>query len=433
MLEYILIDAAILCVLLVIGLPVPLCFAAAVLFLFSVGNFGGASFLVSAGFSQVSSVVLLAIPLYIIAGTIMSRGGIAGRLIDLSESIVGRFQGGLGVVVIFATAVFGAISGMASSAVAAIGTTMIPRMVENGYDRGYAASLVACSSVLALLLPPSASMILYGWVSGTSITAAFLAPIVPAFILVALFCFWNWVLTRKMPLRQMPALPAREWGREVARRSRRASLGLVMPLIILGCIYGGITTPTEAAAVAVIYAIPLSVLIYRDMGWKDLYTTLWKAGQMTGVLLVLVFFASMLSRMLTMQNVPQLMLEGFTHVSDNPLVLMLMVNLFLIVVGMLMDDASAILLATPMLMPIMRALEIDPVHFAAIIATNLGMGLITPPTAPLLYLGSLVGKVPLVRMLSPTGVFLLFAYMPVVLLTTYFPALSLTLPRMLGF
>ncbi|WP_312225563.1 TRAP transporter large permease [Stutzerimonas nitrititolerans] len=433
MLEYILIDAAILCVLLVIGLPVPLCFAAAVLFLFSVGNFGGASFLVSAGFSQVSSVVLLAIPLYIIAGTIMSRGGIAGRLIDLAESLVGRFQGGLGVVVIFATAVFGAISGMASSAVAAIGTTMIPRMVENGYDRGYAASLVACSSVLALLLPPSASMILYGWVSGTSITAAFLAPIVPAFILIALFCLWNWVLTRKMPLHQEPALPAREWTKEVARRGRRASLGLVMPLIILGCIYGGITTPTEAAAVAVIYAIPLSVLIYRDMGWKDLYTTLWKAGQMTGVLLVLVFFASMLSRMLTMQNVPQLLLEGFTHVSDNPLVLLLMVNLFLIVVGMLMDDASAILLATPMLMPIMRSLEIDPVHFAAIIATNLGMGLITPPTAPLLYLGALVGKVPLVRMLSPTTVFLLFAYLPVVLLTTYFPALSLTLPRLLGY
>lgn len=433
MIEYILIDAAILCVLLIIGLPVPLCFAAAVLFLFSVGNFGSPSFLVSAGFSQVSSVILLAIPLYIIAGTIMSQGGIAARLIDLADSIVGRFRGGLGVVVILATAVFGAISGMASSAVAAIGTTMIPRMVANGYDRGYAASLVSCSSVLALLLPPSASMILYGWVSGTSITAAFLAPILPAFILIALFCFWNWVLTRKMPLRQEPALGAREWGLEVARRGRRASLGLVMPLVILGCIYGGITTPTEAAAIAVIYAVPLSVLIYRDMGWKDLYTTLWKAGQMTGVLLVLVFFASMLSRMLTMQNVPQLMLEGFTHVSENPLVLLLMVNLFLIVVGMLMDDASAILLATPMLMPIMHNLNIDPVHFAAIIATNLGMGLITPPTAPLLYLGSLVGNVPLVRMLSPTMVFLLFAYLPVVLLTTYIPALSLTLPRLMGY
>jgi len=204
-----------------------------------------------------------------------------------------------------------------------------------------------------------------------------------------------------------------------------------MPLIILGCIYGGITTPTEAAAIAVIYAVPLAVLIYRELGWKDLYTTLWKAGQMTGVLLVLVFFASMLSRMFTMQSVPQLLLEGFTTISENPLILMLLVNLFLLLVGMFMDDVSAILLATPMLMPIMLKLGIDPVHFAAIIATNLGMGLITPPTAPLLYIGSLVGKVPLSRMLSPTFVFLLFAYLPVVLLTTFYPALSLTLPRMI--
>lgn len=306
-------------------------------------------------------------------------------------------------------------------------------MVEKGYDRGYAASLVASSSVLALLLPPSASMILYGWVSGTSITASFLAPVVPAFILIALFIFWNWVLTRNMPLQEEEALTGKQWMRQVGGRTRRASLGLVMPLIILGCIYGGITTPTEAAAVAVIYAIPLSVLIYRDMGWKDLYTTLWKAGQMTGVLLMLVFFASMLSRMLTMQNVPQMILEVFTGVTTDPLMLLLMINLFLIVVGMIMDDASAILLATPMLMPLVRELGIDPVHFAAIIATNLGMGLITPPTAPLLYLSSLVGKVPLVRMLSPTCVFLLFAYLPVVVVTTYFPALSLTLPRMMGF
>lgn len=432
MLEYILIDAVILCVLLVIGLPVPLCFAAAVLFLFTVGDFGNATFLVSAGFSQVSSVVLLAIPLYIIAGAIMSQGGIANRLIDLAESIVGRFSGGLGIVVVLATAVFGAISGMASSAVAAIGTTMIPRMVENGYDRGYATSLVSCSSVLALLLPPSASIILYGWVSGTSITAAFLAPIIPAFLLIALFCFWNWVLTRRMPLQQMPALPAREWGQEVARRGRRASLGLFMPLIILGCIYGGNYANRggrcggylcHAFECADLSRYGLEGSIHNPLeGWADDRGTSG-AG----------FFASMLSRMLTMQNVPQLMLEGFTHVSDNPLILLLMVNLFLIVVGMLMDDASAILLATPMLMPIMHNLEIDPVHFAAIITTNLGMGLITPPTAPLLYLGSLVGKVPLVQMLSPTCVFLLFAYMPVVMLTTYFPALSLTLPRLMGY
>jgi len=431
MIEYILIDATILCVLLVIGVPVPMCFAAAVLFLFSVGNFGSASFLVSAGFSQMSSVILLALPLYIIAGVIMAQGGIAKRLIDFAEGVVGRFSGGLGIVAIMATAVFGAISGMASSSVAAIGSTIIPRMVERGYDRGYASSLIACSSVLALLIPPSASMILYGWVSGTSITAAFLAPILPAMILIVLFCFWNWVLTRKMPIRQETPLKGKEWAKQITTRGSKASLALVMPLIILGCIYGGITTPTEAAAIAVIYAVPLAVLIYRELGWKDLYTTLWKAGQMTGVLLVLVFFASMLSRMFTMQSVPQLLLEGFTTISENPLILMLLVNLFLLLVGMFMDDVSAILLATPMLMPIMLKLGIDPVHFAAIIATNLGMGLITPPTAPLLYIGSLVGKVPLSRMLSPTFIFLFFAYFPVVLLTTFYPALSLTLPKMI--
>jgi tripartite ATP-independent transporter DctM subunit len=290
---------------------------------------------------------------------------------------------------------------------------------------------VSCSAVLALLIPPSASMILYGWVTGTSITAAFLAPVLPAVLLISLFCFWNWMLTKRMPLHTEEKLPAEQWLKHVGHSGRRAGLGLLMPVIILGCIYGGITTPTEAAAIAVVYAVPVSVLIYRELGWKGLYKQLWSAGQTTGVLLVLVFFASMLARMFTMQSVPQLLLLGFTAVSENPIVLLLMVNLFLLLIGMFMDDASGILLATPMLMPIIHKLGIDPVHFAAIVATNLGMGLITPPTAPILYLGALVGKTPLSSMLRPTMVFLLFAYLPVVLLTTFFPALSLTLPRLL--
>jgi len=427
----ILLDALLLVALLIIGVPVPLCFATAVLLLFLLGDFGSASFLVSAGFSQTSSVVLLAIPLYIIAGNIMSQGGIANRLVDFAESIVGRFRGGLGIVVVLTTAIFGAISGMASSAVAAIGTTLIPRMVERGYDRGYAATLVSCSAVLALLIPPSASMILYGWVTGTSITAAFLAPVIPAVLLISLFCFWNWIMTKRMPLHTEEKLPAEQWVKHIGQSGRRAGLGLLMPVIILGCIYGGITTPTEAAAIAVIYAVPVSVLIYRELGWKGLYTQLWKAGQVTGVLLILVFFASMLARMFTMQSVPQLLLVGFTSISENPIILLLMVNLFLLLIGMFMDDASGILLATPMLMPIIDKLGVDPVHFAAIVATNLGMGLITPPTAPILYLGALVGKAPLSSMLRPTMVFLLFAYLPVVLLTTFIPALSLTLPQFL--
>jgi C4-dicarboxylate transporter DctM subunit len=429
---YIILDVVILCAFLIIGVPVPLCFAAAVLFLYLTGDFSSSGFLVSAGYSQMSSTILLAIPLYILAGNIMSKGGIATRLIALAEVTVGRFTGGLGIVVIFSTAIFGAISGMASSAVAAIGSIMIPRMVERGYDKGYAAALVSSSAVLALLIPPSASMILYGWISGTSIIAAFLAPIIPAILLISLFIFWNYILTKKMKIESNNETQSfSAWGSEVKIKTKKAALGLFMPLIILGCIYGGITTPTEAAAIAVLYAIPLSIYIYKEMNYKQLYNVLWESGKITGILLVLVFFASMLSRMFTMENIPQLLLESFTTISENKIIVLLLVNVFLLMVGMFMDDISGILLATPMLMPVMHGLDVDSVQFAAIIATNLGMGLITPPTAPILYLGGHIGKTNLKSMLSPTFFFLFGAYLPVVLLTTFVPEASLLLPRLI--
>lgn len=429
--DIIIYDALLLTLLLVIGVPVPFCFAGAVLFLVLFGDFGSASFLVGAGYSKLSSIVVIAIPLYILAGSIMSRGGIAERLVDLADSLVGRMRGGLGIVVIMATAVFGAISGMASSAVAAIGTIMIPRMEARGYDRGYATALVSASAVLALLIPPSASMILFGWVTGTSILASFLAPVVPGLLLCALLAFWNRVLTRRMPLVTPPSVDARQFAREVARRGRRAGMGLVMPVLILGFIYGGVTTPTEAAAVAVLYAIPVSIYLYRDIDWSDLADVIWRAGRTTGVLLLMIFFASMLGRVWTLEDVPQQILESFLAVSENPIILLLMANIFLMIVGMFMEDVSGILLAAPLLLPVMQQAGVDQVQFAAIIATNLGMGLITPPTAPILYFAGLIGNVPLARMLLPTLVFVFLAYLPVVLLTTFLPALSLTLPRLI--
>ncbi|WP_349358087.1 TRAP transporter large permease [Stappia sp.] len=429
--DIIIYDALLLTLLLVIGVPVPFCFAGAVLFLVLFGDFGSASFLVGAGYSKLSSIVVIAIPLYILAGSIMSRGGIAERLVDLADSLVGRMRGGLGIVVIMATAVFGAISGMASSAVAAIGTIMIPRMEARGYDRGYATALVSASAVLALLIPPSASMILFGWVTGTSILASFLAPVVPGLLLCSLLAFWNRVLTRRMPLVTPPPVDARQFAREVARRGRRAGMGLVMPVLILGFIYGGVTTPTEAAAVAVLYAIPVSIYLYRDIDWSDLADVIWRAGRTTGVLLLMIFFASMLGRVWTLEDVPQQILESFLAISENPIVLLLMANIFLMIVGMFMEDVSGILLAAPLLLPVMQQAGVDQVQFAAIIATNLGMGLITPPTAPILYFAGLIGNVPLARMLLPTLVFVFLAYLPVVLLTTFLPALSLTLPRLI--
>lgn len=426
----IILDALLLTFLLVIGVPVPLCFAGAVLVLMMFGDLGAATFLIGAGYSKMSSLVIIAIPLYILAGGIMSQGGIAARLVDVADSIFGRMRGGLGIVVIIATAIFGAISGMASSAVAAIGTIMIPRMEERGYERGYATALVSASAVLALLIPPSASMILFGWVTGTSILACFLAPVVPGLLLCCLLGFWNFVLTRKMPLAVPEPMSARKVAAEVASRTKRAGFGLAMPLIILGFIYGGVTTPTEAAAVAVVYAIPVSIYLYKDLNWRDLGEVIWRAGQTTGVLLVLIFFAAMLARVWTLENVPQQILDGFMSVSQNPIVLLLLANVFLMVVGMFMEDVSGILLAAPLLMPVMQHAGVDSIQFAAIIATNLGMGLITPPTAPILYFAALIGKTPLGPMLKPTLVFVFLAYMPVVLLTTFLPELSLALPRL---
>lgn len=427
----ILMDAGLLTLLLIIGVPVPFCFAGAALLLMMFGDFGSTSFLVGAGFNKLNSIVLIAIPLYILAGGIMGAGGIATRLVDLADSIIGRLRGGLGLVLIVTTAVFGAISGMASSAVAAIGTVMIPRMVERGFDRGYAAALVAASSVLALLIPPSASMILYGWVTGTSILACFLAPIIPGLILLTLLGFWNLILTRKMPLKQPEPAPMRAIVGETFIRTKKAAAGLMMPLIILGFIYGGITTPTEAAAVAVVYAIPVAIYVYREMNWSGLGQVLWRAGQTSGVLMIMIFFASMLGRIWTLENVPQEILESFLSVSENPIVLLLLANLFLMIIGMFMEDVSGILLAAPLLLPVMKQAGVDPIHFSAIIATNLGMGLITPPTAPLLYFAALIGKTNLSGMLKPALVFVFFAYLPVVLLTTFIPALSMWLPSLI--
>ncbi|WP_417275624.1 TRAP transporter large permease [Celeribacter halophilus] len=426
----VLMDAGLLTLLLIIGVPVPFCFAGAALLLMMFGDFGSTSFLVGAGFNKLNSIVLIAIPLYILAGGIMGAGGIATRLVDLADSIIGRLRGGLGLVLIVTTAVFGAISGMASSAVAAIGTVMIPRMVERGFDRGYAAALVAASSVLALLIPPSASMILYGWVTGTSILACFLAPIVPGLILLTLLGFWNLILTRRMPLKQPEPAPMRAIVGETFIRTKKAAAGLMMPLIILGFIYGGITTPTEAAAVAVVYAIPVAIYVYREMNWSGLGQVLWRAGQTSGVLMIMIFFASMLGRIWTLENVPQEILESFLSVSENPIVLLLLANLFLMIIGMFMEDVSGILLAAPLLLPVMKQAGVDPIHFSAIIATNLGMGLITPPTAPLLYFAALIGKTSLSGMLKPALVFVFFAYLPVVLLTTFIPALSMWLPSL---
>lgn len=425
----VILDVILLTFLIVIGVPIPFCFAAAALFMVWMGDYNNTGFLISAGFTKVTSIILIAIPLYILAGAIMSEGGLARRLVLLAESVFGRFRGGLGLVVVVTTAVFGAISGAAASAVAAIGSIMIPLMEERGYDRGYATGLIACASVLALLIPPSGAQILYGWVTGTPITACFLATVIPGLLLMAFFGFWNFVLTRSMPVHREEPLPWRDDLARAGKHMKRSVLALFLPIIILGTIYGGIATPTEAAVIAVFYALPVSVLIHRELPLRAVGPLIWNAAVTTGVIIALAFTAVMLSRMFVMENVPQVIAEAMFSITTDPIMILLMVNVFLVLVGMLMEDVSGILLTAPMLLPVVREVGVDPVHFAAILGVNLGMGLITPPTAPILYFAGRIGSVGIERTIKPTLVFVFFAYLPVLLLTTYIPWLSLMLPR----
>jgi len=425
------IDLIILIVLLVIGVPVPFCFMAAVLFMIGLHGYSF-EFLLPISFYALNSLPLLAVPFFIMAGGLMGSSGIAERLVDVASALVGRVKGGLGGATVVACAIFGAVAGTCSAAVAAIGAIMIPRMDAEGFPRGHSTGLVACASVLGQLIPPSVPMILFGWVTRTSIAACFLATVGPGILLVIIYGFINWWMCRRIPTIKVPP-PVSPWQqtKEVGRASYRGFFALLAPLIILGGIYGRFTTPTEAATLAVLYTIPIGFLVHRVLTVRDVGRTLFTTATTTGVVVLLLFFVTMLGRIYTMENVPQRLIGTMVGISENKYVILLMVNVFLIIIGMLMDDFSGTLLAAPLLFPLMKQIGISPFHFAAIMGTNLGLGNVTPPCAPILYLAGRIGNCRFDEMLKPALTFMVFGCLPVVLVTTYWPDLSLFLPRLI--
>lgn len=424
------IDILILITLLVMGVPVPFCFMAAVLFMFILGDYSP-MFIISTGFKQVNSMAVLSILFFILMGGLMGSGGIASRLVAISDSVLGRKKSGLGTVTIVSCAIFGSISGTCSAAVAAIGSLMIPRMVDRGYPRGQATALVACPSVLGQLIPPSVPMVLYAWVTWQSVGACFLATVVPGLIMVFLYSLMNSLMIRKLPIQILPDVPAKQKVRGFSDAIFKGFWALLMPVIVLGGIYGGIFTPTEAAGVAVVYCVPVGFFIYRSMNLKQFGDAMVTSIITTGVVIVMVFFVMVLSRMYIMENVPQRLIATLTGFTDNKITILLMVNLFLLILGMLMDDFSGTLLAAPLLFPLMKSIGIHPIHFAAILGTNLGLGNKTPPTAPILYLAGRIGNCKFDQLVKPAVTFMTTCSVPVVLLTTYCPFLSLWLPNLI--
>lgn len=430
--ELLILTIVILFAALMIGIPVPFAFFAATLAIVFFGDYDY-MFLLPYGYKQSSSIILMAIPLFIFAGSLMEKGGIGESLVGWVEMFVGKRKGSLGVVMVVACALFGAISGSGFATLSCIGSIMLPRMYAAGYPRGHCSALISSASLLGLLIPPSLNMILYAFIGGQSVLASFAATVVPGIILVILFSLVNLFLLRNDEnIIVPPPMPAGERTKMMVKRTERAIPAIVAPIIILGGIYSGWMTPTEAAAISVLYSIPVGWFVYKGLNPHTFKRSMIDAATTAGVIMIMIFSVSMLARLYVMENVPNIILNAMLSVTTNKTLLIMMVNVFLIIIGMIMDDTSAILLTTPIMLPVVTALGVNPIQYAAIMGVNLGLGCVTPPCAPFLYLGARVGKAQIADMLKPTLYLIIFAWIPALIITTYIPAVSLTLPRLLG-
>lgn len=431
-------------VIMVIGVPVPLAFlvsSAIICF----GNGANPQMLLINGYNKINTVLLLTIPLFVLAGSLINNGGLGERLVgSVEKTSLGRMKGGLGVVTVVSCAVFGAVSGSSSATVSCVGAIMAPRLRKNGYPDGLIGALIASSGVLGILIPPSMLMILFAWASNTSVLGCFLATVIPGILLVILLSTVNCALYRRSEgagnitnaiLENARLKEEVKAEKSAARKIKGESAlpALMMPVIILGSIYCGFLTATEAAALSVLYAIPIGIFYYKKIDFKTYRTAMVDAGKTAGVIMAMTLTVQILSRLYMTENLPDMILNFLTSVSSNRVVILMMINLFMVIMGMLMDDCSNTILLTPILLPIMKALGVSPFQFAAILGVNIGMGNITPPTAPLLYLSGRITGSQVKNMLKPTLVLIVFAWLPTLIITTYWPAFSEFLPRLLGY
>lgn len=390
----------------------------------------------------ISSFPLLAIPFFVLSGVLMGDGGMARRLMEFASSLVGRFPGGLAYVNTLSCMLFGAVSGSAAAAVSSIGSFMIPQMEEKGYKREFAVALTATSATTGLLIPPSNIMIVFAVVSGNvSVAALFFAGVLPGFLMGLSLMGASFV-----SLHFLAPASVRATAREAAAKARadgvsgpsvirafmRAVPSLLLIIVVLGGILGGLFSATEASAIAVAYCLVLSMIFYGDVKFRALPDILLRAAKTTSVVMLLVGASQAMSWVLAYEQIPQMVSEAMLTLSANPLLVLLLINVLLLVVGTFMDMTPAVLIFTPIFLPVVIGLGMDPVHFGIVMIANLCIGLCTPPVGTCLFLGCSVGKTTIARVV-PAAIPFFIAMFVALMAITYIPWLSLALPRVLGF
>ncbi len=375
-----------------------------------------------------NSFALLAIPFFVLSGLLMGRGGIAKRLIECAMALVGALPGGLALVNVLSCMLFGAISGSAVAATSAIGSFMLPEMKKQGYDDSYSAAVTAAAATTGMLIPPSNIMIVYAIASGgVSIAALFVAGYLPGILLgVALMI----VCAGYARVKGYP-VGARLPLKLVVSKIAAAVPSLLMIIVVIGGIIKGAFTATEAGAIAVVYSFVLAVLVYKEVAWADLGKILLKSTETTAIVLALIATSAAMSWILSYENIPQSISTGLLALSENPIIILLIINLILLVVGAFMDMTPAVLIFTPIFLPVAVELGVSPLHFGIMMILNLSIGLVSPPVGSVLFVACAVAKVKLEQMIKP--LLPMYAAMFVVLmLVTYIPAISEWLPSLVG-
>ncbi len=378
-------------------------------------------------FTGLESFALMAIPFFILAGTFLSEGGVSARIIRFATALVGWMPGGMAMAAILACAFFATISGSSPATVAAIGGIMLPAMVKQGYPKRFAVGVITTSGSLGILIPPSIVMIVYAVSTSTSAGKLFVAGVVPGFLLAALLMAVTFVTAKR---RGYPTLP-RASAREIWTAFREAFWGLLLVAIVMGGIYGGAFTPTEAAAVSAVYAFVAAVFIYRDLRLRDVFRVLLSAANTSAMLLYIVTNAVLFSYLLASEQIPQAMADWVTAKELSPWAFLMAVNLALLLAGQFMEPSSIVLILAPLVLPIATQLGIDPIHLGIIMTVNMEIGMLHPPVGLNLFVASHLARMGLTEVsiacLPWVGLMLLY-----LVLVTYVPAVSLALPRALG-
>ncbi|PVB62424.1 TRAP transporter large permease [Labrenzia sp. 011] len=377
--------------------------------------------------SGIASFSLLAIPFFIFAGELMLHGGIAARLVRFASALVGHVRGGLAMVNISSSMLFGGISGSAIADISALGSLLIPVMKEKGYRPDYAVNVTVTSSIAGIVIPPSHNMIIFVVAAGggISISKLFLAGVIPGILMCLCLAVAAYVVAVK---HNYGSEPFPGWG-AVARSAVSAIPGLITAVIIVGGVLSGIFTVTESGAFGAIYALALTAIVYRTLGWKEFVVCVTSSLRTTAMVMILIGFASSFAYLLALYQVPTRLSEFLLAISENKIVILLLINIMLLILGMIMDMAALILICTPIFLPIARELGMDPVQFGIMMLVNLGLGLCTPPVGTCLFVGCAVGKIRIEDALKSIWPFYLALFVALMLIT-YVPAFSLFLPSL---